>query len=138
MRGDDHAGSFIAKSLIKNESQVVKFFDGQDTVESIVSRIAALNPKQAVFIDTCEMNLRAGEIRLVTMNETDYPFFTTHGIPMKLIAERFLPNAQSWVLAIQPEQLELTENLSPVVADSVKSVIEFINATMMEEKLAAS
>ncbi len=138
LRGDDHVGSFIVESLGEKKSGSIQFFNGEDNVEAIIARIATLRPKHVVFIDACDMNLRTGEARLVTMNETNYPFFTTHGIPLKLLAERFLPNSQSWVLAIQPEQLEIGSSLSPKVSTSAKSIVEFIKASMMEENAFAS
>jgi len=55
-----------------------------------------------------------------------------------LLVERFLPNSQCWVLAIQPEQLEIGTSLSPNVTTSARSIVEFIKASMMEEDAFAS
>jgi len=133
LRGDDQVGSLIAKSLNKSGSGAIEFFDGEDTVETIIVRVGKLRPTHAVFIDACDMNLAAGEVRLITMNQTEYSFFTTHGIPLKLLAERFLPNSKSWVLAIQPDRLEISSSLSPRVNNAARSIVEFIKAIMMEE-----
>jgi hydrogenase 3 maturation protease len=138
LRGDDYVGSFIVESLGEKTSGAIQFFNGEDNVEAIITRIGSLRPEHVVFIDACDMNLRTGEARLVTMNETNYPFFTTHGIPLKLLAERFLPNSQSWVLAIQPKQVEIGSSLSPKVSSSAKSIVEFIRVNMMEENAFAS
>ena len=137
LRGDDYVGSFIVESLGETRSGAIQFFNGEDNVESIIARIGTLRPKHVVFIDACDMNLRTGDARLVTMNETSYPFFTTHGIPLKLLAERFLPNSQCWALAIQPEQLAIGTSLSPNVTTSARSIVEFIKASMMEENAFA-
>jgi len=137
LRGDDYVGSFIVESLGETRSGAIQFFNGEDNVESIIARIGTLRPKHVVFIDACDMNLRTGDARLVTMNETSYPFFTTHGIPLKLLTERFLPNSQCWALAIQPEQLAIGTSLSPNVTTSARSIVEFIKASMMEENAFA-
>jgi len=138
LRGDDHVGSFIVKSLGERRSGAIQFFNGEDNVEAIIARIGTLRPKHVVFIDACDMNVRTGEARLVTMNKTKYSFFATHGIPLKLLAERFLPNSQSWVLAIQPERLEISTSLSPKVNTSARSIVEFIKASTTEENALAS
>jgi len=133
MRGDDYVGSFIAKTLIKRvRADRVAVFDAEDNIESVISKIAKFNPPHVILIDACELNARPGEINLVPLAETDYPFFTTHGIPLKLLASKLLPNAEAWVLGVQPERMELSESLSPAVFASASSISDFIVNSLME------
>ncbi len=139
LRGDDYVGSHIAKTLRREFGRGragITLFNGEEGVETIIHKVARLNPKHVVFIDACEMNRTPGEIHLVSMAQTDYPFFTTHGIPMKLLVEQFLPNCQAWVLAIQPELVEFSEVLSARVGSSARAVVEFV-LSLREERASA-
>jgi hydrogenase 3 maturation protease len=132
MRGDDYVGSFITKTLI-DEVRVkdVILFNAEDRIEFMVSKIAASNPKHVILIDACDMNLKAGQVGLIQLADIDYPFFTTHGIPLKLLASKLLPNAETWILAIQPERMEFNGGLSPAVLDAATSIADFVVETLM-------
>ncbi len=131
LRGDDYVGSFIVKAVMNEcRSNCVHFLDAEEGVETVISKIVELRPKHVVFIDACEMNARPGEAALVPVAQTDYPFFTTHGIPLKLLAKQFLPRCQVWVLAVQPEQMEFNDRLSPRVRQSAVTVANFIVDTL--------
>jgi len=138
MRGDDYVGSYITKTLIDEiHARDVVLFDVEDRLEFMVSKIAALNPKHVIIIDACEMNLGPGAISLIPLGETEYPFFTTHGIPLKLLATKLLPNAETWLLAIQPERMEcvgLNERLSKAVLAAAKSISALVAGTLKERK----
>jgi len=129
LRGDDYVGSFVVKKLIKRigpKPSNVCFFDAEDSVESIITKAIEATPKHVIFIDSCEMNAQPGEIHLISVSETDYPFFTTHGIPLKLLSERLLPQSEAWVLAIQPQQVEFSQRMSPEISETGDLISEFI------------
>jgi hydrogenase maturation protease len=132
-RGDDHVGSFIVRSLLtERRTENVRFFDAEESIETMISKVADFKPKHVVFVDACEMNAKPGDAAFVSVAETDYPFFTTHGIPLKLLAKQFLPNTQAWVLTVQPEQMEFGDRLSKSVYDAAVSISNFIAATLKE------
>jgi hydrogenase 3 maturation protease len=133
MRGDDYAGSFIAKTLT-NEilGNGVILFDAEDHFEFIVSKVASSKPKHLILIDACEMNASAGEVALIPLEETQYPFFTTHGLPLKLLASKFLPDTKTWILAIQPERMAFSDALSPRVLAAATTISNFIASTLKE------
>jgi hydrogenase 3 maturation protease len=130
LRGDDHVGSSVAKSLLEQTNGTLRkgtyFFDAEDGVEALITRLADLGPKHVVFIDACEMGAKPGEARLLTVAQTSYSFFTTHGIPLRVLSERLLPESEVWVLAIQPKQTEFGYDLSPEVRDAAVSIAKFI------------
>ena len=133
LRGDDYVGSFIVKTLLNEcRAESIGFFDAEDGVEMIVSRIAKFRPKQVLFIDACEMNVRPGHVALISVADTNYPFFTTHGIPLKLLASQFLPDSEAWVLAVQPEHMEVGDRLSPMVNESAVYISSFIASKIRE------
>jgi len=122
-------GSYVAKELITRvepKPNNVEFFDAEDNVESIIPKVIETRPKYVIFVDSCEMNTQPGEIRLISVSETDYPFFTTHGIPLKLLSERLLPQSEAWILAIQPDHLEFGEKMSGEVTEAGILISEFI------------
>lgn len=120
LRGDDYVGSYVLKELVKLKvkfkRQNVHLFDAEDNVESIITEVIDSNPKHVIFIDSCEMNVEPGEVHLIPISGTSYPFFTTHGIPLKLLCERMLPQCEAWVLGVQPKQVEFSDTMSPEVS----------------------
>ena len=138
LRGDDYAGSLIAKALVKKAGNYSRnglyIFDAEDDVEGMISKLAKLHPKHVVFIDACEMKMKPGELKLLSIADTSYPFFTTHGIPLKLLAQKLLPESEAWILAIQPESLELAD-LSTKLKETAKSVIGLIGSGLKETEL---
>jgi hydrogenase maturation protease len=131
MRGDDFVGSFIVKTLMKNaRTAKIALFDAEDGIEWLISKIAESNPKRMILLDACEMNASPGEVALIPLAETNYPFFTTHGIPLKLLASKFLPFVETWILAIQPGRMELNESLSPAILSAVTSISNLVATTM--------
>jgi hydrogenase maturation protease len=128
-RADDYVGSFILKELIK-QSKIrpnIHLFDVEDAIEFFVSKLCELNPRRIIFIDACEMNAKPGETFMIPMAGTKYPFFATHGIPLKLLCERMLPKSDAWLLAIQPEGVEFSDALSPQVRRRALIISETIS-----------
>jgi hydrogenase maturation protease len=136
MRADDYVGSYAVKAVMEATDgalpEGVCLFDAEDSVEALVGTLAKLGLKYVIFIDACEMGLRAGEASLLSVEETSYPFFTTHGIPLKVLAERLLSESKVWVLAIQPKETEFGGALSREVRLAASSISEFIIQGLME------
>jgi hydrogenase 3 maturation protease len=135
LRGDDYVGSYVAKSIRHVTGGVLPdgayLFDVEDNVESIISKIASLDLRHIIFIDSCEMGLRPGAPDLRPIEETSYPFFTTHGIPLKVLAEQLLSKSEVWVLAIQPKQADFGENLSTEVLETAIAVSDLIASNLI-------
>jgi hydrogenase 3 maturation protease len=136
-RGDDYVGSYVLKGIIKATgdtlSDSVYLFDAEDNVERVITKLSRIDPKQVIFIDACEMGVRPAETKLLAIDETSYPFFTTHGIPLKVLAEQLLIRCKVSVLAIQPKQTEFGEALSPEVRDAAGYASEFIISSLAKE-----
>jgi hydrogenase 3 maturation protease len=135
LRSDDFVGSYIAKKLLARQQNGglrdgVYIFDGEDNVEVLISKIADLEPEDVIFIDASEMKAEAGETRLVSVSETVYPFFTTHGIPLKLLAEQLFPRSRVWILAIQPKDTDFGEHISPEMRSVANSISELFATTL--------
>ncbi len=130
LRGDDYVGSYAVKAIMEATEGTlpdgVYLFDAEDNVEALITKLARAGLKHVIFIDACEMGLKPGEIRLLPVAETSYPFFTTHGIPLRVLAERLLSESKVWVLAIQPNRTEFGRSLSAEIQDAAISVSKFI------------
>ena len=133
MRGDDFVGSFIIKGLMRKRIRTDRLvlFDAEDGIEWVLSRIREPNPKHLIILDACEINASPGKIALIPLARTNYPFFTTHGIPLKLLATKLLPSVDTFILAIQPSQMGYNEGLSTVVQTAALSISKFIETTLM-------
>ena len=140
LRGDDYVGSLIVKKLSIYLSQLpdgVHLFDAEGDVEAVIGKLVEVAPSHVIFIDACEMEFRPGETQLLPVAETSYPFFTTHGIPLKVIADQLLPKSRAWVLAIQPKHTEFGEELSTEVREASVSISRFM-MEILEEKLTVA
>lgn len=137
LRSDDYAGSYIVKKTItrakSRRSDRILLFDGEDNVENLITRIAQLEPGHVIFIDACEMKEEPGETKLISVTQTSYPFFTTHGVPLKLLAEQLLPKSNVWILAIQPKSTDFGERLSKEIRPLVDSISDFL-VKLLKEK----
>lgn len=136
MRADDYVGSYIVKAIIEATDGILPegayLFDAEDSVEALIGNLAKLSLKHVVFIDACEMGLHPGETNLLSVAETSYPFFTTHGIPLKVLAERLLSESKVWVLAIQPKQTGFDVSLSQEIQLTATNVSELITRSLIE------
>jgi hydrogenase 3 maturation protease len=141
LRGDDYVGSYIVKTLTEQVERDIRdglyLFDAEGDVEAVIMKLAAMAPKLVIFIDACDMKLRPGETQLLPIEETSYPFFTTHGIPLKVLAMELLPKSETWVLAIQPKQIEFAEELSTEVRAAALSISQFLTEILEEELTVA-
>jgi hydrogenase 3 maturation protease len=135
LRGDDYIGSFILRELKRSTNMMpvnVQLVNAEDSVESVITKLVELKPKHVIFIDACEMNMKPGEIRLIPVAATEYPFFTTHGIPLKLLSEQLLPESESWILAVQPKQVQFSDNPSPEVHRVALEISEYVSKLLTE------
>lgn len=134
LRGDDYVGSCIVKAVLQalgdRPREGVCLFDAEDNLEATIMKLGNLNPKNIIFIDACEMGLGPGEAKFVSVRDTSYPFFTTHSIPLKVLAEQLLSESEVWVLAIQPKRTDFGENLSPEIQKTVAEVSGLIAVSL--------
>ncbi len=122
---DDYVGSKVVKMIINSKGTHVKdvyLVDAENNVEFFITKIQRIAADHVIFVDACRMGLKSGSVSLLAVEDTSYPFFTTHGIPLKLLAERMLPESRVWVLAIEPKRTDFGEGLSREVADSARAI----------------
>ena len=136
MRADDYVGSYTVKTVMEATDGALPegayLFDAEDSVEALIGNLTKLGLRHVIFIDACEMGLRPGEANLLPVAETSYPFFTTHGIPLKVLAERLLSESKVWILAIQPNQTGLDVSLSQEIQLTASNLSKLITRSLIE------
>jgi Ni,Fe-hydrogenase maturation factor len=75
-----------------------------------------------------------GATKLIPVVETTFPFFTTHGVPLKLLAEQILAKSDVSILAIQPKNTDFGEELSEEIRGVADSVSDFITNLLKERR----
>lgn len=132
---DDYVGSYTVKAIMEATHGALPegayLFDAEGAVEALIGNLTKLGLKDVIFIDACEMGLRPGEANLLSVAETSYPFFTTHGIPLKVLAERLLSESTVWVLAIQPKQIGFGVGLSQEIQFTATHLSELITRSLI-------
>ncbi len=84
----------------------------------------------AVIFDAVDANSEPGRIIFGDLSNTQYGFFSSHNIPLKLIPE--LNPSTVYILGIQPQNIEVGEELSRIVLSSANEVLEKIPSLLKE------
>lgn len=129
IRRDDSVGLYIASKLRKVRSpQPVSGFKILSPTATPESMFAKLNLKygNALIFDAVECNQMPGSIIVVDLNDTQYGFFATHNIPLRIIPTLKSPESTVSLLGIEPESTEIGEDLTSTVKSSADIVVEAI------------
>ena len=86
--------------------------DAENSPESVLRVLWNTKPRLVVIVDSMEAGLAPGSITLVDLDQTTYPYFSTHNIPMKVLLEAAPGIPQTMLLGIQPTSHEIGEPLS--------------------------
>jgi hydrogenase 3 maturation protease len=129
LRSDDYVGSYVVKTIIRaggTHFRDVYLIDAENNVESLITKIQSISAAHVIFVDACQMGLEPGSVNLLAVEDTSYPFFTTHGIPLKLLAERLLSGSKVWVLAVEPNRTDFGEGLTREITDSAITISRLV------------
>ena len=135
LRGDDFAGSFVAKRLAERLSDSARrplVLDAENSPEDVVRRISEFGAETLVFIDTTIMGSQPGTVKLMDLQKTDYPYFSTHNVPLKLLANMIGEVKRSFLLGIEPKSTGFGEKMSEEVRRSCTSLVRVICRTVAE------
>ena len=128
-RGDDFAGSLVAKGLARRLSDCTcrpLILDAENSPEDILQRVRDSEAKTVVFIDTAIMGSQPGRIVLMDLQKTEYPYFSTHNVPLKLLANMMGKVRRSFLLGIEPKSTEFGEKMSEEVRRSCALLVNVI------------
>jgi hydrogenase 3 maturation protease len=135
LKGDDFAGSLVAKKLMSKFNQAVQkplILDAQDAPENFTEEIRAFGPDAVIFIDSAVMGCPPGTVKLVPLDETQYPYFSTHNLPLRLLNTVMGDVEDSLLIGIEPKTTEFCERMSEEVKIACTQVAQTIHKVIAE------
>jgi hydrogenase 3 maturation protease len=125
LRGDDAAGLLVADRLKGSKLNVIS---GGTAPENFTGEIKKLKPSHLIIVDAAQIKSPPGTIKLINLEEIGGYSFSTHALPLKVLAE-FILNAITCdiiIIAIQPRTLEFGAAPSPEVEAAAKLIGDVI------------
>ena len=131
--GDDSVGPYIADRLQSNKH--ITSIDSGTVPENYTSIIKKNHPKRLIIIDSVEMGLIPGEIRIVPKEKIGRMHISTHGIPISILIDYLERDIEKIIfIGIQPKTMAGT--LSNKVRKSGNMLIELIrNCNLKDIKI---
>jgi len=121
MRGDDGVGSILAERLGKRKLGI-PIIDAGDVPENYLGPIEGSGADLVLVLDAADLGASPGDLSLIEMNQLTQMGISTHtanlGLVFRVIPRSRRPDAI--LLAIQPEQMEPWQGLSPSVEAAMK------------------
>ncbi len=131
LRGDDGAGSFIARNFSQPDWITI---DGKSAPENYTSVIKKLKPNLLIMIDSANMSLPGGIFRLIPLNKITHFQLSTHSMPLPLLIKYLTPYCKKIMLiGIQPINAKLGEPLSKPVLDGCHKIIKKIKENKIND-----
>lgn len=130
IKGDDGLGPAIAKklsNLVSNNEDII-IFDGGTVPENYTGSIRKENPSHIILVDAVEMKKEPGHIRVVCKDEIANYNISTHAMPVSFLIKYMETTigAEIILIGIQPKQMELDQNISKEIEESIDKVISAI------------
>lgn len=126
VKRDDSVGLYIAEGLRKavgpRPSPSVRIQLGIPNPDLAISRLDLKSSKLVIF-DAVEAAKPAGSVVFTGLWNTDYGFFATHNLPLKLYPSVRKNSGNVSILGVQPDDLGVGEGLSATVASAADGII---------------
>jgi hydrogenase 3 maturation protease len=138
LRGDDALGLKIVAQLKKESISVkrplsIKLFSCATTPENSTGEIRQFNPTHIIIVDALYIGKRPGSLSLVDLRQASFNVsFSTHGLPLKMLARYLARSLSCRVLCIgvEPKSLEFNAALSKEAERAVKKVCALIKGVL--------
>ncbi len=125
LRSDDAAGSIVARKLTRKGLVSI---DAEFMPENYVGIIRRHNPEKIIIVDTCDMALTPGEVRIIPLHKIHTGIVTTHSVPLVAIIKKLQEITTDIVyIGIQPENIELGDTVTKAVKKSIEQVVAMID-----------
>lgn len=130
LKSDDSVGIFIVSRLAtrlgrRPRRNVFVHPPGQ-TPERLLSRVDCGKDRVLIF-DAVAAGRQPGQVVLASLGDSKFGYFATHNVPLRLLPGVAANPSNVYVAGIEPESLEVGEELSDVVqasADDLSAVVE--------------
>lgn len=130
LRADDGVGCYIADQLNENPLPDWKAINCSNVPENFTSVIRKLEPKTVVIVDSAEMNIEPGELRIVPKEKFGPLQLTTHAMPLSVLInyiETDIENAVEVIfIGIQPKIIQTDDRLSPEMLTAADKTINIL------------
>jgi hydrogenase 3 maturation protease len=124
LKMDDGVGVYIS-SNIKNSSSILAL-TVEVSLENYIGKINSLNPDILVLIDCVDMKSAPGTYKLMVISQLNDLTFNTHNISLRRLTEFF--KMPVYLLGIQPEKINFGENMSYLVKEEARKIVNIINS----------
>lgn len=126
LKGDDAAGVAVIRLLrpLFSGREDLLTIDAGPVPESFTAPLRRFTPDLVVLIDAGDFAGEPGEIRLIDWRRAEGFSASTHTLPLSVFAGYLETDLGCPValLAIQPEQMEFGEEVTPAVRSAVKEI----------------
>jgi len=124
LMGDDGAGPLLAQRLTQSPLENWEVINGGSVPESYMHLVRARQPAQILVVDTADMGLAPGEIRLLSEDMIAGQFMmTTHDLPLSFLIQALKEMApEVYFIGIQPNLVAFAYPMSPEVKQAVETV----------------
>lgn len=140
LRSDDAAGVLVAervRKLVRGKKRTVKVkvFMGATAPENLTGEIKRFKPAHLVIIDSADLHIKAGKIRVMSPDDTSGVSFCTHNLPIKVMTDYLLRSFdfQITIIGIQPKKLSAGALPSKEVLKSVELVSAAITGLLRQD-----
>ena len=140
LRADDIAGILAAQELEKASKQIsgsidIKIFLGYTAPENLSGEIKKYGPTHVIIIDTADIGKKPGEVALFTPDDAGGISFSTHKLPIKVLASYLTQSfdCKVIIIGIQPKTLDFGKPVSGEVKEAVKSVAKTLEEVIINK-----
>ncbi len=130
LRGDDAFGL----RLIENISGKVNAacFNLGTAPENYIGKIAKEEPNTILLVDALDLGKNPGDFEILKSEEIVNSGFTTHDLSPRMFIDflKAQTKAQIYLLGVQPEKLNFSEEMSPKMNRALEKVTELIKEVL--------
>jgi hydrogenase 3 maturation protease len=133
LRADDIAGILVSQELEKDAKKIgrsidLKVFLGYTAPENLSGEIKKFAPTHVMIIDTADIGKNPGDVALFTPEDSGGISFSTHKLPIKVLAQYLLQSFECKVIiiGIQPKTLDFGKAISKEVKSAANGVSKAI------------
>lgn len=131
LRGDDGIGSIIAKTF-KDDDWLS--LDCGVIPENYTSIIKKNKPKLLVILDVVEMDLKPGNLRIISPDKISALHLTTHSMPLSFLISYLKEYTEKIIfIGIQPKTIDFSDLISPEVLISKDAVLKILKNKLFHE-----
>lgn len=126
LRRDDGVGVYLAQHIRPHPS--ITILNVEVGIENHIGKINSLRPDLLILMDCVFFNRQPGYCQLIEVDRLADFTTNTHNISLKRISE-FI-SARSFILGIQPAEVNLGEGLTRPVINRANQLIKKINSCL--------